>query len=155
AGPPGRPRRRARQRRQTIRACMAVIGAQYWPPLRIRCPHPIMIQQRARTFTAYGFVLGLAGFLGLGLLLGSGPAPRVTDLLEASVLIVLAAVSWRLSFSILSRTRFSLDLSYMMTALLCYAAPVPLLVGAGTAVLGSFLRHRAEPLDRRSGLASR
>jgi diguanylate cyclase (GGDEF)-like protein len=114
-----------------------------------------MIQQRARTFTAYGFLLGIAGFAGLGLRIAVRPTPSTNEILEAAALIVMGALSWRVSFSILSRTRFSLDLTYMMTALLCYASPVPVIVGAGTAVLGSVLRHQSEPHGPPSDLTSR
>ncbi|HEU5182362.1 MAG TPA: diguanylate cyclase [Candidatus Polarisedimenticolia bacterium] len=93
-------------------------------------------------FTAYAVALGLGGSA-LALL----SLRRVDAHLPAHAAAVICfalfiGVAWRFPFSILPRTRMSMDFVFIIAALAVLPAPLPYLVGLGAAVLGGVLRRR-------------
>ncbi|HKY32773.1 MAG TPA: GGDEF domain-containing protein [Candidatus Polarisedimenticolia bacterium] len=104
-----------------------------------------MLQERARTVTAYRFLVGLMGALCLAWSTVQAAPPGRRAAAEAAVVMLLASLCWRQSVIILSRARFSLDLSFLLLTLMCFPSPLPAAVGAGAAVLGSLLRRREGP----------
>jgi diguanylate cyclase (GGDEF)-like protein len=99
---------------------------------------------RRPAFTAYSILMGLAAYAGLAGFVFSRPDALIVGWHQLAVFTVLAALSWRFSFSIFPKTSISLDMAYVLTALLVLPSPGAPVIGAGTAVLGSFLRSREE-----------
>ncbi len=99
---------------------------------------------RRPAFAVYSLVMGLAAYSGLAYLLIRRLDSLTGYWVEIAVFTVLAALSWRFSFSIFPKTSVSLDMAYVLTALLVLPSPSAAIIGAGTAVLGSFLRSREE-----------
>jgi diguanylate cyclase (GGDEF)-like protein len=103
-------------------------------------------------FTAYAAVLGLGGALLAALALRG-----VADLLRSHWAPVVCfalfiGMAWRFPFSILPRSRLSMDYVFIIGALAVLPQPLPYLVGAG-AVLGGTLLWRGEPVATRPSLA--
>ncbi len=95
-------------------------------------------------FNIYALVAGLAAYAGLAILTVERWEALSGSWIEIAAFTILAALSWRFSFSIFPKTSISLDMAYVLTALLVLPAPSAALIGAGTAVLGSVLRSREE-----------
>jgi diguanylate cyclase (GGDEF)-like protein len=100
---------------------------------------------RRPAFTLYAAAAGVVAYTGLGIL-----AFQRRESLEGSfeailAFTILAALSWRFSFSIFPKTSVSLDMAYLLAALLVLPSPSAVIIGAGTAVLGSVMRSREEP----------
>ncbi len=100
---------------------------------------------RRTPFVLYACTLGVTGYLGLAFLVFEREASLAGQGKPIIVFTLLAALSWRFSFSIFPKTSVSLDMAYLMTALLVLPSPATALVGAGTALLGSVMRSREEP----------
>jgi diguanylate cyclase (GGDEF)-like protein len=100
--------------------------------------------KRRPVFTAYSLVAGLAAYAGLAIMILERRDAVAGAWVEITAFTVLAALSWRFSFSIFPKTSISLDMAYLLTALLVLPAPAAGIIGAGTAVLGSVLRSREE-----------
>ncbi len=93
-------------------------------------------------FTAYAVALGLGGAA-----LALVSLRRVDAHLHGHAAAVLCfalfiGVAWRFPFSILPRTRMSMDFVFIIAALAVLPAPLPYLVGLGAVVLGGLLRRR-------------
>jgi diguanylate cyclase (GGDEF)-like protein len=91
--------------------------------------------------TAYCLLVGLSALLILIFNVASSPRPGAAGLAETSLLILAASLSWRFGFLVTAETAISLDLSYMLMASILLPSPLPLLVGAGTGLLGGLLRR--------------
>src|SRR5262245_34281973 len=92
-------------------------------------------------FTAYAVTLGLGGAaLALASLRGidSQLQPHAAAVLCFAVFI---GVAWRFPFSILPRTRMSMDFVFIIAALAVLPHPLPYLVGLGAVLLGWLLRR--------------
>ena len=92
-------------------------------------------------FTAYAVTLGLGGAA-----LALASLRRVDAVLEPHAAAVLCfalfiGVAWRFPFSILPRTRMSMDFVFIIAALAVLPHPLPYLVGLGAALLGWILRR--------------
>ncbi|HXI04652.1 MAG TPA: sensor domain-containing diguanylate cyclase [Candidatus Saccharimonadales bacterium] len=99
---------------------------------------------RRPAFATYSILMGLPAYAALAWLAARHPGVVAGGGVRIAVFTVLAALSWRFSFSIFPKTSISLDMAYILTALLVLPAPSASLIGAGTAILGSFLRSREE-----------
>lgn len=99
---------------------------------------------RRPAFAAYSIAMGLAAYAGLVTLVLQRRPPLAEGWPPLLAFTILAALSWRFSFSIFPKSSISLDMAYILTALLVLPSPSAPLIGAGTAVLGSFLRSREE-----------
>jgi len=100
---------------------------------------------RHTAFALFAAAAGILAYLALAartLALAPNLTGRVGDVV---IFTLLAALSWRFSFSIFPKTSVSLDMAYLLTALLVLPTPATALVGAATAVLGSVMRSREEP----------
>jgi len=100
--------------------------------------------RRRPAFTTYALVAGLAAYAGLAVLVIERREALAGHWADIGAFTVLAALSWRFSFSIFPKTSISLDMAYLLTALLALPSPAAAIIGAGTAILGSVLRSREE-----------
>jgi len=100
---------------------------------------------RRTAFSIYALGAGLLAYLGLAFQAVLQPAGLPGHGYDIVLFTILAALSWRFSFSIFPKTSISLDMAYLLTALLVLPSPATVIVGAGTAVLGSVMRSREEP----------
>src|SRR5881296_1340295 len=96
-------------------------------------------------FVVYASALGLGG-----LLLALQGANVEAQLLRSSFWSViffalLIGLAWRFPFSILPRSRMSIDYVFLIAALAVLPAPLPYLVGVGAAILGGVLRRGRTP----------
>ena len=103
-----------------------------------------MEPERRSAFAAYSVVMGLAAYAGLAFFVISRVDALAGRWPDLAAFTILAALSWRFSFSIFPKTSISLDMAYVLTALLVLPSPSAAVIGAGTAILGSFLRSREE-----------
>ena len=100
--------------------------------------------RRRPAFTSYALVAGLAAYTGLAVLVIDRREALAGHWTEIGAFTLLAALSWRFSFSIFPKTSVSLDMAYLLTAMLVLPAPAAAIIAAGTAILGSVLRSREE-----------
>jgi diguanylate cyclase (GGDEF)-like protein len=92
-------------------------------------------------FTAYAMTMGLGGAA-----LALASLWQIGDVLQTHVAAVTCfalfiGVAWRFPFSILPRTRMSMDFVFIIAALAVLPHPLPYLVGLGAVLLGSLLRR--------------
>ena len=92
-------------------------------------------------FTVYAVALGLGGAA-----LALASLWRIDYVLQPHAGAVLCfalfiGVAWRFPFSILPRTRMSMDFVFIIAALAVLPHPLPYLVGLGAALLGWLLRR--------------
>ncbi len=99
---------------------------------------------RRPAFAVYSLLMGLTAYAGLAYLMIQRLDSLAGSWTEITVFTILAALSWRFSFSIFPKTSVSLDMACVLTALLVLPSPSAAIIGAGTAVMGSFLRSREE-----------
>jgi diguanylate cyclase (GGDEF)-like protein len=99
---------------------------------------------RRSAFATYATVAGIAAYIGLAILVLERREVVSEFWLEITAFTILAALSWRFSFSIFPKTSISLDMAIILTALLVLPSPAAALIAAGTAILGSVLRSREE-----------
>ena len=93
-------------------------------------------------FTVYAVALGLGGACLALISLRRLEAPLQAHAAAVLCFGLFIGVAWRFPFSILPRTRMSMDFVFIIAALAVLPAPLPYLVGLGAVVAGGLLRRR-------------
>src|SRR5207249_10751557 len=104
-----------------------------------------METRRRTAFSLYAAASGILAYFALALRVLSHAPALSGHATEIALFTILAALSWRFSFSIFPKTSVSLDMAYILTALMVLPSPAVAIIGAGTAALGSVMRSREEP----------
>ena len=103
-------------------------------------------------FIAYATALGVGCLLLAYLGIDVDPVLLNANLWPILLFTLLIGLAWRFPFSILPRARMSMDFVFLMASLIVLPEPLPYLVCAGAAILGTLLR-RGESPRRRPSLA--
>src|SRR5436309_12252304 len=103
-------------------------------------------------FIAYATALGVGCLLLAYLGIDVDPVLLKANLWPILLFTLLIGLAWRFPFSILPRARMSMDFVFLMASLIVLPEPLPYLVCAGAAILGTLLR-RGESPRRRPSLA--